>query len=75
MAVFKLNNSSRTCLNHNLTFMNYKNQLREKYFDYSPEKVLKIGTIKGKNTNLKPCCAFGNDQTQNILHPYERLCP
>ena len=37
-------------------------------------KVLKIGNIKGSNTNLKLHCAFVNDQTQRILHPCEGRC-
>ena len=40
-----------------------------KVFWLFTEKVLKIGNIKGSNTNLKLYFAFINDQTQRILHP------
>ena len=40
-----------------------KSALR-KVFRLFTEKVLKIGNIKGQNTNLKLYFAFVNDQTQ-----------
>ena len=61
MGLFYVNNSFRTCLNQNKTFITYKNQLREKYF---------VGKI---NTNLKLSCAFVNERTQHILHPCQSL--
>ena len=41
MGLFKVDNSSRTYLNQNWTFTPYKNQLREKYFDYLLKKMEK----------------------------------
>ena len=51
--------------------MPYKNQLREKYFDYLLKNYEKSEKIKDKNTNLNLSCAFVDDQTQL---PCERLC-
>ena len=43
----------------------------KKVFWLFTEKVLKIGNIKGSNTNLKPYFACVDDQTQRILHSCE----
>ena len=45
-----------------------------KVFLLFTEKVIKIGNIKGSNTNLKFYFAFVNYQTQRILHPCEGRC-
>ena len=48
--------------------------VERKVFSPFTEKVLKIGSIKGSNTNLKLYFAFVNDQTQSILHLCEGRC-
>ena len=68
MGLFYANNRFESKLN----IYTIQKSAERKLFWLFTEKVLKIGKIKGYNTNLKLYFAF--DQTQYILHLCEGRC-